>query len=65
MSWITQDWTSGQLNALVKKIGEEKIVLGIPSVPPDRHQRFILNRPANAGNNSLGLRQTGGRTKNI
>jgi len=29
MSWITQDWTTGQLNALVKNLGGENIARGI------------------------------------
>lgn len=29
MTWITQNWTSGQLNALVKKIGGEEVARGI------------------------------------
>lgn len=29
MAWMTKDWTSGQLNALVKKIGGEKVARGI------------------------------------
>jgi len=29
MNWMTQDWTTGQLNALVKNIGGDKIARGI------------------------------------
>lgn len=29
MTWMTQDWTTGQLNALVKNLGGEKVARGI------------------------------------
>ena len=31
MSWMTKDWTQGELNALVKKLGGEQVARGILS----------------------------------
>lgn len=42
MTWITQNWTSGQLNALVKKIGGEEVARGIL----DGSLVFKIEKPA-------------------
>jgi len=45
MNWMTQDWTTGQLNALVKNLGGDKIARGIN----DGTVKFVVQMSTTGG----------------